>query len=157
MVRVLFNLLAKAIGRFSSGSDASLSEMARTGDLDGLAGQIYSLGFENGEDVHLLYKWALVADDFGNKALQYFPELTFDDPETYASAHFDVGRWYLLGEEGLERNEELAFRHFNTAVVKYNLPRVLDYSTEIGIVRSKLEGEALEKFERLFPASGQAV
>ncbi|WP_018353390.1 hypothetical protein [Longispora albida] len=97
------------------------ADMARRGDLDGLAG--LSDGDPDGNGDLLAYRWLHVARDFGHDAadeliddLLEVSSLRYDDDQfAVGSEHFGLGLAYLTGRDGLPVDPELAGRHLAEA------------------------------------------
>lgn len=137
----------------------ALVAKARKGDVDGLLALA-----ENETDGEVeLYRWLLVAADFGSEEAEELADTLHStafkhtDDEGVAMLHFEVGRWWLFGEEGLKANAENGIAQMERAKELGLKLRATD--PEYKRVRAKLTGATLKDFDRLFskPAAKKAA
>jgi len=138
----------------------SLYQLARAGDLDGLAKRLELNGpiSEDGDEdedfddsVVELYKWCSIAGRWHEEATEMADaiqeaQLSRYGDETLALAHFEIGQMWLLGEEGLPVDVEQGFEDLT-----YAKKVGLDISPkDIDQLRNRLSGEARTRFDKLF-------
>jgi hypothetical protein len=130
-----------------------LVKLAQSGELDEMMGLIdKNIKNPMSRDI-VAYQWLQVAEGFGHKDAGNQAEDLFEaslsrfGDETMGDAHFEIGRWYLLGEHGILKDEKKALGQFKRSQ-EFGGPDV--HIQEIEKLQLKLKGSIRDKFKKIF-------
>lgn len=129
-----------------------LLKLAQSGELDRLMDIITDESFET-EDVHLLYCWLSIAENYGSEEAGEIIETLTDSNQLYdediAYLNFELGCWYILGIN-ISTDKKKACEYFDYCN-KLMVREMFDIEDIIEWVRNELDESNEEFFNRYFP------
>ena len=135
-----------------------MSKELYTAIQDGDLSVIYALGEELGEEgMGVMYQWLQVAVALGCEEAAaiadglYEGVLQHAGDETVACLHLEVGEWFILALNGVTRDLTLGLDQLACAA-EFGLTESVDVSGPLRTLRDGLDGEALQRFQEIFPA-----
>ncbi len=141
-------------------TDQQLFKLAQKGNVEELQEAINEKfpDDEGKEEVtDLIYQLLVVAQDFGspdaNEYIEALETAYYDvsGSETLALIYFELGTWYLFGEEGLPQDTQKSMNHLEYAKDLGVRESIQDMEKNLDEVREKLQGDTLTEFNKIFP------
>ena len=129
--------------------------LAKAGDVDGL---IEELEPADAADWMEAYQWLIIAAAFGSDEAGEAADdllntaLKHSGDEGLAFAHWEVGRWWLLGEQGLPVDADAGLDELAYAAKLGVRTAIVGMPAEIEKLRKRLEGKVRTRFDKIFPA-----
>ena len=139
-----------------------LFALAKAGEVNEMLealSQAQAADDDGSETVVASYQWLLVAAALGSEEAEGMAEdlveaaLSRYGDETIAMAHFEVGGWWLLGQEGVTKDSDKAFAELEYAD-EMGVREMVDIESELEKLRSQSGAAERERLATLFPPRG---
>ncbi len=134
---------------------AELFALAVDGDLEALGGAVYLEADEDDLEA-TLFQWMEVASSLGHEEAAELSDALYEaalqrgGDETVATLHFEVAKWFILGEEGVVADPEKGLIQLQRAQ-DFHLRESVDVGDGLQKLRASLSEAHQQRFDEIFP------